>query len=318
MQISKSYNLKDFAINIVVLILYLLIAKLSLVFSITEIGVTIFWPAGGFALAILLITGLKYLPGIFVGAVAAGLLMGGTLSFSVLSALGNTLETYCAYWLLTYLRPIDRSLTHRQDFFNLLLYGAVISTLISASIGSVSLVALNLVELSLLPEIALRWWMGDSIGIAFMTPIILIWAHCKLQPLSKTINLELIALFALSFVTGQIVFFHWLEISAGHYDISWIFLFIVWSATRFKQHDTALLQLMFFIQALLSASQGVGHYANSMQETGLVNFWGFGMMTAIGGMTLAIMTTEKNKVMNELRNTAQRLADAIWGAGVDR
>jgi len=293
MQISKSYNLKDFSINIAVLILYAGIAKLSLVFSITEFGVTIFWPAGGFALAILLITGLKYIPGIFSGAVVGALLMGGELSFSVLSALGNTLEAYSAYWLLTYFRPIDRSLDNRQDFFNLLLYGAVISTLISASIGSVSLVALGLVESSLLPDIALRWWMGNAIGIAFMTPIILIWAHCKLQPLSKTINLELIALFALSFVTGQIVFFHWMEISVGHYDTSWVFFFIIWSATRFKRHDTVLLQLMFFIQALWSASQGLGHYANSMQDTGLVNFWGFGMMIAIGGMTLAIMTTEK-------------------------
>ena len=188
MQFLKSYQWKDLSYNIGVMLLYLGIAKLSLAFSITKIGVTIFWPAGGFALAILLLSGLKYIPGIFAGAVAAALLMGGTLSFSILSALGNTLETYCAYYLLTYFRPINRSLDTRQDFFNLLFYGAAISTIISASIGSLSLVTLGLVESSLLPSIALRWWMGDAIGIAFMAPLILIWGSSHLQSIRKTIT----------------------------------------------------------------------------------------------------------------------------------
>ena len=308
-QVLKGFHGKDLLINIVVLVLYLGIAKLSLAFSITEAGVTIFWPAGGFALAVLLLAGPKYIPGVFGGAVVAVLVIGGSLSFAVMSALGNTLETVCAYWLLTYYRPIKRSLDSRQDYFKLLFYGAGISTLISASIGPVSLVTSNLIELRQLPSIALRWWMGDAIGIAFMTPLLLVWVSSHFQNIKKTLSLELVMLFTLTFLVGLAVFFHWGETIIGHLDVSWMFPFIIWAATRVRRRYVALLQLMIFLQALLSASHGVGHYANALQETGLMNFWLFGMLIAVGGMALAIISTEKDKVVHELKERGKELRE---------
>jgi len=208
MKFLKNYHWVDLPLNLGVLIIYLGLAKLGLAFTIIESGATLFWPSGGFALAILLLAGPKYILGVFGGAFAAGLIVGGTLSFSAVSALGNTLETLCAYSLLTYFRPINRSLDTIQDLFKLLFYGAGISSLISAIIGSISLIMFEQVEPSLLPSIALRWWMADVIGIAFVTPLVLIW-HKFRQQREKIISLELLALFLLTILMGQIIMFHW-------------------------------------------------------------------------------------------------------------
>jgi len=292
----KSYRWVDLPLNLVVLGTYLGIAKLSLVFSITSSGVTIFWPAGGFALALLLLAGPKYLSGIFGGALTAAIVIGGSSTFAILSALGNVLETVCAYWLLTYYRPINLTLERYQDFLKLLFYGASLSTLISAAIGSLTLLALKLIEPSLWPSIALRWWMADAIGIAFITPLILFWSQSR-QELEKKISLEIIALFVLTFLMGQSVIFHWsLSLFLADLSITWLLPFIIWAGLRAGRQYTALLLCMVFLQALWGASHGIGHYANDMQESGMVNFWVFGMLIAIGGMLLAILTHESKQV----------------------
>ncbi|MDI1310063.1 MAG: EAL domain-containing protein [Methylotenera sp.] len=314
--ILKNYRRVDVPLNLTVLLVYLVIAKLGLAFSLMESGATIFWPAGGFALAILLLAGPKYIPGVFGGALAAGLMIGATPTFSVLSALGNTLETVCAYWLLTYVRPINRSLDRPQDYLSILFYGAAISTLISAAIGPLSLVVLQLIEPSLLHNIALRWWMGDAVGIALVTPLILIWHQSHQQPENK-ISLELIALFLLTILMGQIVLLHGVVTpSRIDPDIAWLIPFIIWSGLRAGLRYTSLLILIIFLQALWGASHGVGHYANDMQESGLVNFWMFSMLIAVGGMLLAIMTTENKQSELTLKSSEERLVLATISNGV--
>lgn len=323
MKFLKSYNWIDLPLNFAVLIIYLSIAKLGLVFAILESSVTIFWPGGGFALAVLLLAGPKYIPGVFGGALAVNLIIGGTPAFSAVAALGNTLETICAYWFLMYVRPINRSLEHISDLFKLLLYGAMISTLISAVIGPLGLVILQQVPFSRLPSIALHWWMGNAIGIAFLTPLILFWYQSRQKTEHKT-PLELIVLFALTIAAGQMVLFHWfIPSNLSDPSIAWLLPFIIWSGLRAGQRHTALLILIIFLQALWSASHGIGHYANAMQDGGLINFWLFGMVIIIGGMALTIISNENRKILkdakitlSELREKEERLSLATVANGV--
>jgi diguanylate cyclase (GGDEF)-like protein/PAS domain S-box-containing protein len=198
----KNNHRIDLPLNIAVMVIYLGLAKLCSPFSIVDSSDTIFWPASGLSLGVLLIAGPKCIPAIFGGALAFGLMIGDTLSFSSLAALGNTLETLCAYWLLTYFRPINRPLNNYQDLCKLLFYGAILSTLISAIIGPLSLVVLQQVEISLLPSIALRWWIAHALGIIFVTPLILLWYQSR-QHLENKISLELIALFSLTILIGH-------------------------------------------------------------------------------------------------------------------
>jgi diguanylate cyclase (GGDEF)-like protein/PAS domain S-box-containing protein len=323
MKCLKRYHWIDLPLNIAIMVIYLGIAKLGLAFAILESNATIFSPASGFALALLLLAGPKYIPGVFGGAFAVGLMIGGTPTYSIFSALGNTLETVCAYWLLTHFRPINLSLKHLPDLFKLLFYGATISTLISAIIGPLSLVILQQVELSLFPDIALRWWLGDIIGIALVTPLILLW-HQACQQHENKITLEVILLFSLTLLMGQIIFVHLFDLSSiVDPTPAWIFPFIIWSGLRAGRRYTSLLILIIFSQALWGANYGLGQYANDIQKNALINFWIFGMLITISGMVMAVIVAENQESQNKakineiaLREKEERLSLATVSNGV--
>jgi len=312
LQALNKYRWIDFPINLAVLVLYLGIAKISLLFSIRDFGVTIFWPPGGFALALLLLAGPKYLPGIFAGAFAAGILVDGSIAFSAWTALGNSLETLCGYWLLSHYRHINHSLENPKDLFQLLFYGAFVSTIFSALIGPATLFTLDMVEASLLPAIILRWWMADILGIAFMTPLILIWHNWHQQIRMNAAITEIVILFVLTFITGQAIFFNWsIPLLGDVLSIAWLIPFIIWSGLRVGKHNTAILQLMIFIQALWSASIGIGHYADDMAQSGLVNFWVFGMLISVGGMVIAVISAKSRQLQEQWHQLYQSISSSV-------
>lgn len=294
-------------LNIVVALLYLALAKIGLSFSLREAGVTIFWPAGGFALAIVLLAGPKYLPGVFLGAFGTGVMVGGSLVFSIFTALGNALETFSGYWLLTHYRYMNRSLDSTQDLLRLLFYGAFISTLASAIIGPATFLAQNIIDISLFPAVVMRWWMADVIGIAFVTPLILIWRRLPQRIFSTARSWEMIALFVLTFLSAQFVFFGWFSDQPyQQVSVSWLFPFIIWAGLRAGRHKITLLQLMLFTLALWSAGSEQGYFAEDLARNGLVNFWMFSMLLAIGGMLLAIISAAKSRAEWALGRSEQK------------
>lgn len=299
------------ACNIAVTTVYWALAKVGLFFALNAGTSTIFWPAGGFGLAILLLRGPKYLPGIYIGALLAGLTTGSSANVSALLALGNTLESFCGFWLLTHFFSINRTLEKTTDFFRLLLFGSGLSSLISALIGPGTLLLSGIVDKDLWPLIFLRWWMADALGIAFATPLILIWSLSPRFDKSLARRLEMTALFALTFLTGHIIFLDGSDHPDWHLEPSWILPLVIWSGLRGGRHLTALLQLLLFTQSIWGASHGVGYYANGMAKNGLVNFWLFGMIIALGGMVLAILRHERRVDTREQQRLHKTIAASL-------
>lgn len=309
MTFLKSYRWIDVPLNLTVLVIYLCIAKLGLIFTLDESNSSVFWPAGGFALAILLIAGPKYIPSVFVGALCVGIMNDGTPAYSIFSAFGNTLEAILAYWLLTRFRPISISLDHFSDFFNLLFYGAIISSIISAFIGPLSLIVFQHIEPSLFGSIALRWWMGDAVGIAFVTPLILMWYQSR-KPFKNKFTLELTTLLLITLFVGSTVFLG--SFNASYMVVptpSWLFPLFIWSALRAGRRYTSLLILIVFIQALFGAVNGLGYYANDLQNSGLLNFWIFSMLSIFTGMSLAVIIDENKRKQYEANINAIELIE---------
>jgi Predicted integral membrane sensor domain len=82
-------------------LLYAIVAKIVLTsFSEANSGVSLVWFSGGIGLAVLLLKGMHYWPGIFLGAFAAGLMVDDAFWMSVFIAAGNTLESVAAAWWL--------------------------------------------------------------------------------------------------------------------------------------------------------------------------------------------------------------------------
>jgi diguanylate cyclase (GGDEF)-like protein/PAS domain S-box-containing protein len=165
--------------------------------------------------------------------------------------------------------------------------------------------------------------MGNVIGIALITPLILLWYQAY-QQLKNKITLELILLFSLTILMGQIIFLRLFDLSSiVDPTPAWIFPFIIWSSLRAGRRYTALLILIIFSQALAGASYGLGHYASDIEKNGLTNFWIFGMLITVGGMVMAVIAAENQENQNNakinataLREKEERLSLATVSNGV--
>jgi diguanylate cyclase (GGDEF)-like protein/PAS domain S-box-containing protein len=297
-------NIKVVLLNLLVIVSYVLLAKIGLFFALQSPIITIFWPAGGFALAVLLLGGQKYLSGIYIGGVVAGFMAVESTWVANMLGIADMVESFTAYWLLTKCFNFNPALETRQDFSKLVLGAAGIACVIGALIGTTALLVGDVIPASLFSAICLRWCMGDMLGIAFITPLILIWKNPPQRLTSKLQVFELLVIYALTLLVGQILFFDWLYGSEySSQSVSWLVLLIIWAGSRSGRHHTSALQLIIFIEALWSASHGVGHYANDMVKSGLVNFWLFGMLLAVGGMAIAVMADQSRKIQAQLMKT---------------
>lgn len=312
MKFLQLYRWVDLPLNLAVMATYLVLAKIGLIFASASPVITIFWPAGGFALAVLLLGGRKYMPAIFVCAVIAGFMAVDIPWVATMLGVADTVESFFAYWFLKQWSNFNRSLETRLDFFTLALLVAAVASAISAVIGPSALLMGHAIPASTFPAVAMRWWMGDVIGIAFVTPFILIWSKLPGKIRSAYRLAEITVIFGSTFLVGQVVFFDWFSDHLENYPgIISVLPFVIWAGLRSGRHMTALLQLMLFTQALWSSSIGIGTYAQAMAMNGLLHFWIFGMVLAVGGMALAVLVAESRKVLKQQNRLHRTIAASL-------
>src|SRR5205809_2753346 len=112
---------------------YLGAAKLGLLAAVAERVVSSAWPPSGFALAALLLLGLRAWPGIALGAFLLNWTAGVPTLGAVGIATGNTLEAVTAVVLLRRVTDFRPSLTRLRDVLALVTLAALASTTVSAT-----------------------------------------------------------------------------------------------------------------------------------------------------------------------------------------
>ncbi|MBI5890674.1 MAG: diguanylate cyclase [Nitrosomonadales bacterium] len=288
-----------FIVNSAVLVVaYLVAAKVGLVFGTVSSSATIFWPASGIALAALLLGGIRYLPAVFIAASLIALTVEAPLLFVFGFAVGNTLETFVGFYLLNRFNQLDLSLNRPRDLFQIVLLGGLIPPLASATLGPLALLESGSITPEILADVMWQWWRANVLGIAFFTPIVLVFARQKSKFLKPSKLWELGALWAASFAIGQTLFLGWklpgitLDQPIG---LNWIFPMLIWAGLRTGRRNTALIQLLFMSQVLAGAYLQTGYFSDDFARYGMSNFWMFAMLLAIAGMALAVLSTAQRR-----------------------
>ena len=278
--------------SLVLVIVYLVSAKIALIFGTVNHSVTILWPSGGIALAAVLLGGVRYLPAVFIAAYLTGLMLNTPLIFGLGAAIGNTLETYLGFVLLKRFGHVDLSLSRLNSLFALIALGALIPSVVSALLGPLSLLASGLITSEVLPDIMWRWWRADVLGITFFTPLILLFARKRPFIRNTAYIWELLALWLTSIAVGLMAFLAWSPFNFTNeaVGVAWIFPALTWAGLRTGRRNAALIQLLFLFQALASGYLKVGVFSDGFSYYGLSNFWILSMLLATVGLGLAIIS----------------------------
>jgi signal transduction histidine kinase len=143
-------------------------------------SVSAIWPPVGLGIAVLYWRGLRLWPGIFLGEllVNAELLFGSSpLPFGSVAGqqLGNMAEVIAGAWLLRRLVG-PRATLDRASQVGGMIVAVGTATAISATVGTLSMLAGGVIHISAAPTFWRTWWLGDSAGALVVVPLVLTWA----------------------------------------------------------------------------------------------------------------------------------------------
>jgi len=163
---------------------YYLAAKLSLPLTAPPSGASAFWPAAGIALAFVLKFGPKLLLGVFIGSLMINIELYGlnTLSspsasillFTVI-ALGSTLSAYFGLKLIQKYARYPDPLISELSILKLLVLGGPIATILPMIMSISALILTGIISTEHALFSAFTWWLGDSVGVFIITPLILLF-----------------------------------------------------------------------------------------------------------------------------------------------
>ncbi|HUC87313.1 MAG TPA: MASE1 domain-containing protein [Candidatus Saccharimonadales bacterium] len=307
--------------------LYLGAAKLGLTLAFTVKQITTVWPPTGLALVALFLYGYKLWPGVLLGAFVANLLTAEPAGVAFGIAIGNTLEAVVGVWLLSRVVRLQPALNRVKDVVGLVILAALVSTMISASIGTVSLALGGLLAWAAQPRAWLLWWFGDMAGDLLFAPFLLVWFSGWRQ-LGKRSSFETSALLGGATLVSIGIFFGQFSFLDSHPPVTYLmFPFVVWAAFRFKQLGVTAVSLITSVVAVLGTIAGLGPFAGSgtPQQQLIALFLYIILMTTSGlFMAVAVLQREaseqkllrqakdlkvaRNKIRKELAATTQREA----------
>jgi two-component system, NarL family, sensor histidine kinase FusK len=155
---------------------YVASGKLGLDLAFATRSVTAIWPPTGIALVALVLGGYRLWPAVALGALLTNLNTGVGAVTVVGIVCGNTLEALTGAFLLRRVAGFRPGLQRVRDVLSLVLCGAVISTLVSASIGVASLLIGDAISWSKAVSVWRTWWLGDMGGDLIVAPALFVAA----------------------------------------------------------------------------------------------------------------------------------------------
>jgi integral membrane sensor domain MASE1/anti-sigma regulatory factor (Ser/Thr protein kinase) len=281
---------------------YGLAAFFSLRLALIEENITPLWPPTGIAVTALLLFGTRWWPGIALGALVVNLPISASPLGAVVTAIGNTLAPVFAVWILR--RARFRTELDRPLDVVVLLFAALCSMLVSATIGAGTLVLFDQVPAAEFWTSWSVWWAGDSMGVLVVAPFLLVvWnrAHHRYPPPRRLELLELLVVLALLAAVS---------LFAVTADVSMLFValpFVGWASWRFEQSGAAPAALLVSSAATWAAVGDRGPFQGADLVDRMITLQGFNATVAFTAYFLAALVSERSRSREALERGAADL-----------
>ena len=288
-------------------LVYVVAARLGLELDAVSGFATLVWPASGIALAALVIFGIRLWPGILIGAFTANTLVGAPFLVALGIGTGNTLSAIVGTYLLLRIPGFSPTLTRVRDTLGLIIGAAVVSTLVSATIGVGSLLLGDRIPDGSGLETWRAWWLGDAIGDLLVAPLLLVSARKTRLP-TGTRLLEALALGLTTIVVGLVVFYG--SRNYGALTAYLIFPVGIWAALRFGPRGAAATILVASAGAVWATTLGHGPFVRDELVESLFALQFFTSVVAITLLVLAAAIAERRAAEGEALRAHRDAAEA--------
>jgi signal transduction histidine kinase len=306
-------RVRDIPVIVGLAAVYVASAQLGFEFDAVSGFATLVWPPTGISLAAVLLLGARVWPGVFIGAAIANIWTGATPAVGLGIALGNTLQTLFAAYLLGRVRGFTPTLENARSAVGLIAGAAVMSTLISTTIGVGSLHLGGIVTTSQLTYTWRAWWIGDMVGVLLIAPPLLTWfSRPRVSLQAKGME---IAAFCVSVVIVSVTtFFSGLpsmpRLPTAFHHMDLLFVVLVWAALRLGQRVAMTAALVISGIAVAGTTQGYGPFAMPDVQDSLLSLQTFMALVAANVLLLGAIIAERQIANQELQKARDEATHA--------
>jgi|GEM_PF-390670 len=273
---------------IVFALAYFLVARIGLALATLNHAVSPFWPATGLSFGILFFGGLHFWPAVALGAFAANLTNNLSLSGSFLISIGNTLHGIVGMMILDFfLNKSDKFGLHKRTIA--ILSASFTGAFVSASIGSIALVAIDSASWEQFQYLWITWFTGDALGAVIFFPLILAFLSKNDKESEKKLSF-----WNLAAITTCGLFLMWLIFirSEGSTYMFFVFPFLFWVVAATGEKGISLTAVLISIIGVYSAKFGFGVFKHGSLNSNLINLELFTL--SIGLCSLMMTDLKKN------------------------
>ncbi len=296
-----------FVIAAAITVVYFTAAEFGLSLASIQANVSPVWPPTGIAIAALLIFGRNFWPAILAGALAANLLTPASFPTAAGIGVGNTLEALTAWYLLKGPARENKPLDSIEGVLRFIFFAVIISPVVSATIGNVSLCLGGSAPWANFPHLWLTWWLGDGFGALVIAPFILSFTvRSRLDSRPRAI-LEGVGLLVLLFITAMVVFGGSLPGRSTNYPIEHLCLpLVVWAALRFDLRISCAAILLLSGVAVWGTSHGHGPFIQASINESLLLLQLFIGASTLTAFVLHAVVTERRMAEEEKLGLLER------------
>jgi diguanylate cyclase (GGDEF)-like protein/PAS domain S-box-containing protein len=281
--------------------IYVAAAKFGFTMAFTAEQVTLVWPPTGLSLAALVVLGVDVWPAVFIGAFLANVTSHEPVLLAMAVAAGNTIEAIAgSMFVRRFAGPVN-SANWLRCAMGIVVGGALVSTIASATIGVTGLCVSGLQPWTSFRPLFWTWWMGDAASDLLIAPIVLTWSA---RPRFRSWLEAAEAMGLAAGLTGActLVFARPFD-SAGPQPLEYmLFPFIIWAALRFGVAGAAIANAMSSTLAIWGTVHNLGPYAVGRGDDRLMLLQIF--LAIVGGSGLILGATVSDRDASRKRKAA--------------
>jgi signal transduction histidine kinase len=261
-------------------------------------SVSAIWPPAGLGIAALYLWGLRWWPGILLGElIVNGQLLLDDSTFPVGSLLGqqtgNMAEIIVGALLLRHLIGPNAAMDRVEQVGGMLVALGT-ATAISASVGTVSMLAGGVIDEADATEFWRTWWLGDTSGGLVVLPLLLAWAQDPLSAWRRIRTWEGAAMI------GGVIALGVIAVSTEEPITYMVFPALIWAAFRFGPPGATLSIAITAGVAIGVTAHDVGPFSQQAIDHRTLSTQLYIAVAALTTLFLAAVVSERERSSQEL------------------
>jgi signal transduction histidine kinase len=261
-------------------------------------SVAAIWPPAGFGIAALYLCGLRWWPGVLIAelVINAELLIDSTplpLGSLLGQQAGNMAEIVVGAMLLRRLAGRPAALDRAEQLGGTIAAAAV-ATAISATVGTVSMLAGGVIEAAETTGFWRTWWLGDLAGALVVLPLALAWVHDPAAAWRRIRTWEGALLICAVTALGVIA------VSTQEPITYVVFPALIWAAFRFGPPGATLAIAIATGLAIGITANEVGPFFKQPIDHRTLSTQVYIVVTALATLFMAAVVSERERSAGEL------------------